>query len=96
MLRARTFCKNEGIEIHPLDDYSSAFAFQVSPPSVLLIDLYSWLVIELCEGQSFEEIKESYLLELALSTFTSEADTRLFETLEVLEQRGLIVSNQSN
>jgi hypothetical protein len=101
MFRTKTFCKNEKIEIRPLDDYSSAFVFQVSPPSILLIDIYSWLIIELCEGQSFEKLKESYLLALASFTLnsevdTTEVDTRLVEILEVLEQRGLIVSNKSN
>jgi hypothetical protein len=93
MSQAKIFHKSKEIEIQPLDDYSSAFVFQLTPPSAFLIDLYSWLVIELCEGQSFEALKESsYLREVTPHDLKSEADTRLFDTLNMLEQRCLIVS----
>ncbi len=96
MLQTKTFCQNKGIDIRPLDDCSSAFVFQVHPPSIILIDSYSWLVLELCEGQSFEELKNSYLSAINSSISPIEAHTRLVETIEMLEQRGLIISDSSN
>lgn len=93
MLQTTTFCQKKGIDIRPLDDYSSAFVFQVHPPSIVLIDLYSWLVLELCEGQSFEELENSHLSAINSSISPTEAHTRLMETLKMLEQRGLIISN---
>lgn len=96
MLQTKTFYKNKGIDIRPLDDYSSAFVFQVHPPSIVLIDSYSWLVLELCEEQSFEELKNSHLSVISSSTSPAEVHIRLVETLEMLEQRGLIVFNSSN
>lgn len=96
MLQTKTFTRTEGIDLQPLDDYSSAFVFRVSPPSALLLDPHSWLVLELCEGQSFEELEKTYLSTIQTSTRSSHTRLRLVEALEMLEQRGLLVLNVSS
>lgn len=52
--------KSPGVEAQPLDDWSGAYVFKPDPASVHLVDLHSWLVLELCDGRSEAEITQAH------------------------------------
>lgn len=93
MLQNQIYSKRDDFDLQPLDDFSSAFIFQTSPPSVLLLDQHAWLVLKLCNSQSLRELKDAYLSALGEVISVQEAQTNLIQVLEMLEQRGLIASS---
>lgn len=95
MLQNQIYSKRENFDLQPLDDFSSAFVFQIFPPSALLLDQHAWLVFELCNGQPLEELKEAYLSVLGEVASAQEAQTILMQVLELLKHQGLVVSTTS-
>jgi hypothetical protein len=93
MLHEQVFQTTENFNLQPLDDFSSAFVFRISPPSVLLLDQHAWLVLELCNGQPLNALQDAYLSALNAVAEPQEAQTKLMQALETLEQQGLITSS---
>jgi hypothetical protein len=82
--------RNSNHKVSGLHDLSGAFAFVSRPPGVVLLDQQTWLVLEICDGRTRDDVADALMP--ANNDLVTRADIEyaVDQSLELLRLRGLI------
>jgi hypothetical protein len=64
--------------------------FTPDEPNIYLLNVNTWLILELCDGKSQQELEESYVAAVTPLVFPEEARRQLHQGLEMLKEGHII------
>jgi hypothetical protein len=72
----------------------SCVVFRPDPPKLFMLNLNAWLILELCNGSTAEQIEQTYCERVAAQTLEGDARNNLRAGLRQLQEQGLIELTQ--
>lgn len=79
-----------GVEVKPLTEGSTAFAFRFDPPGVFILDAVAWTTYEYCAGRTPQDVESLFLQAAGDDRPAAEAEGLAKATLDRLLGNGLI------
>jgi hypothetical protein len=84
-----SYRKVTNVRLRPVPEWRSCVAYTPDDPRLYLLNLNSWLILELCDGRSAEDIEAAYLAVVAQKLDSDPAST-FHDGLLELERTKLI------
>ena len=78
------------VEVKPLTEGSTAFAFRFDPPGVFILDAVAWTTYEYCAGRTPQDVENLFLQAAGGDRSPAEVEGLAKATLDRLLGNGLI------
>ena len=85
----------ENVRSRSVFEMETCLVFTPDNPNLYSLNSTAWLVFELCDGRSFEDIKRSYYEAVEPLRSPEEANNDLIKILIDLENKGILEHNRS-
>jgi hypothetical protein len=93
--RNSTWTRVENVRSRSVLEMETCLVFTPNNPNLYSLNSTAWLVFELCDGRSFEQIKKSYYEAVEPLRSPEEAKSDLVEILVDLENKGILEHTES-
>ena len=80
--------RSDSVRLRTFDDFHAALAYVPEGPALHWLNSSAWLVLEICDGRSYEEIRKTFA-EVQPDRADS-ADALVRDCLESLEQKSIV------
>lgn len=84
------YSRAPNLRVRPIEEMKSCAVFRPSPPKMFMLNLNAWLIFELCDGSSLQQLEQRYRQEIAARMPPAEAQRMLMMGLEKLCEQGLV------
>ena len=84
------YLKKNNLRIRPVTEWDSCIVFTPDQPSLVMLNLNAWFMLELCTGRNGEDIEREYVAVIAPKSSVAEAQRQLSEGLRLLVSRHLV------
>jgi len=78
------------LRVRPVKEMKSCVVFRPNPPKLFMLNLNAWLIFELCDGSSLDDVTQRYRKSVAAQMSEREADRHLETGIRNLHDEGLI------
>jgi hypothetical protein len=85
----------ENVRSRSVLEMETCLVFTPANPNLYSLNSTAWLVFELCDGRSFEQIRKSYYEVVEPLCSPEEADSDLTKILVDLESKGILKQTAS-
>ena len=82
--------KKAGIRVRPVGEWRSCIVFTPERPNLYLLNLNAWLILELCDGKSGEDLRMAYDQAVRQQLSAGETKLHLMQGLNDLEKCDII------
>jgi hypothetical protein len=82
--------KKPGIKVRPVNEWRSCVVFTPDQPNLYLLNLNAWLILELCDGKTAEDLELTYRQAVRQQLSAGETRLHLMQGLNELEKCGII------
>ena len=84
------YSRTLNLRVRPVEEMKSCVVFRPNPPKMFMLNLNAWLIFDLCDGRTAQEVEQSYRETVAAQMSAGEANHHLTAGLKTLQEQGLI------
>lgn len=90
------YSRTPNLRVRPVEEMKSCVVFRPDPPKLLMLNLNAWLIFELCDGSSMNQLEQRYCQQVASQMSAADARRHLAAGLNDLQEQGLIELKPAN
>lgn len=82
--------RTPNLRVRPVSEMKSCVVFRSDPPKLFMLNLNAWLILELCDGRTTDQLTKEYCNQVASQLSEVAARENLENGLQKLREQGLI------